>query len=78
MFLSNDQVVGFVNITQKNNPQLKDKTNREGLIEIGDATRDFRNLLQILLAWVRKKPYEQYRIGVRTTKDAEIVKKKFS
>lgn len=74
MFLSNDQVVGFVNITQKDNPALKDKTNREGLIEIGDATRDFRNLLQIFLAWVRKKPYEQYRIGIRTTKDAEIVK----
>src|ERR1017187_1704308 len=34
-FLSNDQVVGFVNITQEDNPWLKDKTNREGLIEIG-------------------------------------------
>jgi len=74
MFLSNDQVVGFVNITQKYNPELKDKTNREGLIEIGEATRDFRSLLQIFLAWVRKKPYEQYRIKLRTTKNAEIVK----
>jgi signal transduction histidine kinase len=75
MFLSNDQVVGFVNVTQKDNPQLKDKTNREGLIEIGDATSDFRHLLQIFLAWVRKKPYEQYRIKTRQSKDAEVVKK---
>lgn len=75
MFLSNDQVLGFVNITQKENPELKDKTNREGLIEIGDAAADFQGLLQVLLAWVRKKPYEKYRISVRATKGAEISKK---
>lgn len=75
MFLSNDQVVGFVNITQKNNPELKDKTNREGLIEVGDATSDFRHLLQIFLAWVRKKPYEQYRLRTKKSKDVEIVRK---
>ncbi len=60
-FLSNDQVVGFVNITQKGNPKLKDKTNREGLIEEGDATEDFVTLLQTILAWVRQKPYAKYR-----------------
>ena len=75
MFLSNDQVVGFVNITQKHNPELKDKTNREGLIEMGDATSDFRYLLQIFLAWVRKKPYEQYRLKTKQNKDVEIVRK---
>jgi signal transduction histidine kinase len=75
MFLSNDQVVGFVNITQKHNPELKDKTNREGLIEMGDATSDFRHLLQIFLAWVRKKPYEQYRLKTKQNKDVEIVRK---
>jgi signal transduction histidine kinase len=74
MFLSNDQVVGYVNITQVSNPALKDKTNREGLIEVGDATSDFRALIQIFLAWVRKKPYEQYHIRVRKAKDVEIVK----
>ena len=60
-FLSNDQVVGYVNITQKQNPDLKDKTNREGLIDTGNATHDFIVLLQIFLAWVRKKPYALYR-----------------
>lgn len=73
-FLSNDQVVGFVNITQDGNPKLKDKTNREGLIEIGDATSDFRHLLQVFLAWVRRKPYAQYRAKLKQNKDIEIVK----
>ncbi len=74
-FLSNDQVVGFVNITQKGNPKLRDKTNREGLIDIGDATGDFIHLLQIFLAWVRKKPYGQYLAKQKKSKDVQIVKK---
>lgn len=74
-FLSNDQVVGFVNITQKGNPKLRDKTNREGLIEVGDATSDFIHLLQIFLAWVRKKPYGQILAKQKKGKDVEIVKK---
>lgn len=74
-FLSNDQVVGFVNITQKGNPKLRDKTNREGLIDIGDATSDFIHLLQIFLAWVRKKPYGQYLAKQKKGKDVEIVRK---
>lgn len=59
-FLSNDQVVGYVNITQKDNPKLKDKTNREGLIEEGDATEDFISLLQIILAIIRRDLYKNY------------------
>jgi signal transduction histidine kinase len=74
-FLSNDQVVGFVNITQKNNPKLQDKTNREGLIDVGNATSDFLHLLQIFLAWVRKKPYGQYLAKQKRSKDVEIVKR---
>jgi signal transduction histidine kinase len=60
-FLSNDQVVGVVNITQAENPQLRDKTSREGLVDTGNPTHDFIALLQLFLAWVRKKPYAQYR-----------------
>ena len=74
-FLSNDQVVGYVNITQKGNPKLRDKTNREGLIDIGDATGDFIHLIQILLFWVRRKPYAQYLAKQKKGKDVEVVKK---
>lgn len=61
-FLSNDQVVGCVYITQKDNPKLKDKTNREGLIEDGRALEDFINVLQLILKYLRKKPFAQYLI----------------
>lgn len=39
-FLSNDQIVGRIKITKFGNPHLKDKTNREGLIEEGNYTTD--------------------------------------
>ena len=62
MFLSNDQVVGCVDISQKKNPLLKDKTNREGLIDEGRALEDFINLLQVLLRYFRKILFAQYLI----------------
>lgn len=71
-FLSNDQVVGFVNISQKNNPNLKDKTNREGLIDEGNATEDFRVLLQSFLAYIRQKPYARYRKDIENKKDQDV------
>jgi len=60
-YLSNDQVVGFLDISKKDNPKLKDKTNREGLIEEGNATKDFIVLLQTILLYVRQHPYAQYK-----------------
>ncbi|WP_446810151.1 ATP-binding protein [Methylomonas sp. 2BW1-5-20] len=67
-FLSNDQVVGYVNITQKDNPRLKDKTNREGLIDEGEATQDFITLIQTLLYYLRHKPFRQYQINQENKK----------
>jgi signal transduction histidine kinase len=73
-FLSNDQVVGYVNITQAENPKLRDKTNREGLIDEGDSTADFMELLRVILAWARKKPYAQYRAKAEVGRDIEVFK----
>jgi len=42
--LGNDRVIGYVEISQGLNPQLRDKTNREGLIEEGSAFADLREL----------------------------------
>ena len=64
-FLSNDQVVGFIDISKKNNPKLRDKTNREGLIEEGDSTRDFITLIQTLLFYIRQHPYKQYQEKIK-------------
>jgi signal transduction histidine kinase len=73
-FLSNDQVVGRIDITQKGNPLLKDKTNREGLIEEGSALSDFVCLLQTFLAYIRHHPYAQYRKGLEDRKVQDIYK----
>lgn len=57
---SNDQALGYVSISQAENPGLQDKTNREGLIEAGRSSGDFIALIQTVLAYLRAKPYEQY------------------
>jgi signal transduction histidine kinase len=44
--LGNDRVIGYVEISQSSNPQLRDKTNREGLIEEGLVFADLRDLVR--------------------------------
>lgn len=43
-YLSNDQVIGFIDISTNENPLLRDKTNREGLLEQGTVYEDLRLL----------------------------------
>lgn len=45
MFVSYNDLTGFVYITQKDNPLLKDSTNRQGLMEIDGAYEDFKMLV---------------------------------
>lgn len=73
-YLSNDQVVGFVDISKQGNPRLKDKTNREGLIEEGNATRDFIVLLHSFLLFIRQHAYRQYQERVKQQKEQQINK----
>lgn len=74
-FFSNDQIVGCVDISQKDNPQLKDKTNREGLIEEGNSVRAFITLIQIVLSWLRAHPYQQYKMGIESRKKADLIRR---
>src|SRR6267143_694318 len=46
--LSNNQVVGFVEITQDGNPDLRDQTNREGIVHT-QAFEDLRRFLYFAL-----------------------------
>lgn len=71
-YLSNDQVVGFVDISKQGNPRLKDKTNREGLIEEGNATRDFIVLLHSFLLFIRQHAYRQYQERVIQQKEQKM------
>lgn len=54
-YLSNDQTIGYISISARDNPDLKDKTNREGLLEIGNAFEDFRTLIWGLLGYIKKE-----------------------
>lgn len=73
-FMSNDQVVGFVEISQAGNASLRDKTSREGLVDTGRAVDDFTSLLQTFLAWVRKGPYAGYQFRTRQSDDVTAFK----
>ena len=59
-FFSNDQVVGWIDISQQNNPNLRDKTNREGLIEKDKSVRDFIGLIQTILSYLKQHQYARY------------------
>lgn len=58
----NDQLVGYITISQKENPNLRDKTNREGLIEEGNAKEDLVNICQLILRYIRAKDYKKYQL----------------
>lgn len=69
---SNDQLVGVVTITQEDNPRLRDKTSREGLLEVGRATGDFVALVQTVLAYLRAKHYERYVASKRRAREKTL------
>lgn len=52
-------VIGQVHITRHGNPDLRDTTNREGLVDT-EAFTAFRALLQLLLVWLHTGPYDRY------------------
>lgn len=64
----NDQLVGYITISQKDNPKLRDKTNREGLIEDGFAKEDLVNLCQLILRYIRTKDFARYLIEKKEKK----------
>lgn len=66
---SNDQVVGYIDITYSGNPNLKDKTNREGLLEMDESYSDFLSVIQIFLQHVKTYYYDEY------TKQKNVIKK---
>lgn len=66
---SNDQVVGYIDITYNGNPNLKDKTNREGLLEVGESYSDFLGIIQIFLQHIKTYYYDEY------SKQKNVIKK---
>ncbi|MFC1925646.1 ATP-binding protein [Chloroflexota bacterium] len=60
-YFSNDQIIGYVSITSKDNDKLRDKTNREGLLEEGTAYDDFRLLVLSALNFLHGE-YQRYKL----------------
>lgn len=56
MRLSNNQIAGYVLISADDNPQLRDQSNREGLIE-GPEFNDLRELIRMILAELETRRY---------------------
>ncbi len=71
-FFSNDQVVGSIEISKAENPELKDKTNREGLIDEGNATQDFTTLIQSFLSYFRLHHFRQYQESNKDKTEQDI------
>lgn len=73
-FFSNDQIVGWIEITKLENQKLKDKTNREGLISVDEGEDDFIGVIQTILSYLRKHPYDIYRNNLQNKKIQEVFK----
>ena len=73
-FFSNDQIIGWIDITQQDNPNLRDKTNREGLIETGGAAGDMIFLIQTFLSYVKQYPYARYQHKQQQRNTARFVR----
>ena len=71
-FFSNDQVVGWIEISKAGNFELKDKTNREGLIDEGNATQDFTTLIQSFLSYFRLHQFKQYKESNKDKAEQDI------
>lgn len=72
-FISNDQIIGCIDITHAGNPELKDKTSREGLVGEGEEPEDFIATIQTFLRYVRQEHFDKYRIDVRRRREQRAI-----
>lgn len=56
--LSNNQIVGYISIGLETNPELKDQSNREGIVE-GQAFEDIKDYVKLLLNEVEQRRYAE-------------------
>jgi len=56
--LSNNQIVGYISIGMDSNPDLKDQSNREGIVE-GQAFEDIKEFIKLILNEVEQRRYDE-------------------
>ena len=74
--VSRNQVLGVVEISTKNNPNLVDKSDREGLID-NDEFRDFRELVQCALKFFQNER-DKERLKIKKIKREDVKIQKLS
>lgn len=55
--LSNNQIVGYVLISADKNPELRDQSNREGIVE-GPALNDLREIIKMMLVELEGRRFD--------------------
>lgn len=73
---SNDQLIGQISITKKENSNLRDKTSREGIIEDNESFSQFSKIIKGLLSYVRIKLYQNYKFRQKQNKEQSLVPQK--
>ncbi len=68
---SNDQLIGQIKITKKDNENLKDKTSREGIIEDGKAFEQLISIVRVFLSLIRTALFQIYTF--KKQKQAELI-----
>jgi signal transduction histidine kinase len=78
MRLSNNQIVGYVSIGLDTNPELKDQSNREGIVDSQSFT-DLKELIILILNEVETRRYiERPRENENTNQNKESLFERFS
>lgn len=75
--LSNNQIVGYVSVSLEKNPDLKDQSNREGLVE-SQALNDLKEFVKNVLNQVEQKRYAERPRESDDAKNQEGVFNRFS
>lgn len=58
--ISNNQIVGFISLNLDKNPDFKDQSNREGLVE-SQAFNDLQDIVKIILNELEQRRYKERR-----------------
>lgn len=69
---SNDQLIGQIAITKNKNPNLRDKTSREGIIEDNESFSQFSKIIKGLLAYIRIKLYQNYKFRQKQNSEQKL------
>lgn len=69
---SNDQLIGQIAITKNKNPNLRDKTSREGIIEDNESFSQFSKIIKGLLAYIRIKLYQNYKFRQKQNNEQKL------